>query len=122
MRRDTLKNTLKVLLAVAVILAGIMMIPVTALAYNPLDEDDPDLDKKNPDTGYHVIIYDGADLLTAGEIKDLAEDMAPITQWGSVAFVTTDYNDYNDIMRYSENPSTRTDICIRSSRIRTDMT
>ena len=102
MRRDTLKNTLKVLLAVAVILAGIMMIPVTALAYNPLDEDDPDLDKKNPDTGYHVIIYDGADLLTAGEIKDLAEDMAPITQWGSVAFVTTDYNDYNDIMRYSE--------------------
>ena len=102
MRRDTLKNTLKVLLAVAVILAGIMMIPVTALAYNPLDEDDPDLDKKNPDTGYHVIIYDGADLLTAGEIKDLAEDMAPITRWGSVAFVTTDYNDYNDIMRYSE--------------------
>ena len=102
MKKNMLKNTLKVLFILAVILLGIMMVPVTAFAYNPLDEDDPDFDKKNPDTGYRVIIYDGADLLSKDEMKQLAQDMAGITQWGHVAFVSTDENNYGDIMRYSE--------------------
>lgn len=46
----------------------------------------------NPDTGYNVIIEDEADLLTDSEERSLAEDMKAITQWGSVAFLSIDYN------------------------------
>ncbi|MCR5740266.1 MAG: TPM domain-containing protein, partial [Lachnospiraceae bacterium] len=102
MKKNIQANAIKVLLTIVLLVAGIMMIPVTALAYDPLDEDTPDFDKKNPDTGYRVIIYDGADLLSESEMKQLAEDMSGITQWGDVAFVSTDQNNYNDIMRYSE--------------------
>ena len=102
MRKNILTNAIKYLAMLAILIAGIMMIPVSALAYNALDEDDPDLDRKNPDTGYRVIIYDGAELLDSDEMRLLAEDMAGITQWGDVAFVSTDHDDYKDIMRYSE--------------------
>lgn len=46
----------------------------------------------NPDTSYRVIVQDDADLLTNEEEKDLIDVMEPITEYGNVAFVTTDYN------------------------------
>ena len=45
---------------------------------------------QNPDTGYRVVILDEQNLLTAREEAMLAEEMKPITQYGNVAFWTTD--------------------------------
>ncbi|MBP8967697.1 MAG: TPM domain-containing protein [Lachnospiraceae bacterium] len=92
------------ILSVMTLLITLVMIPAQgAHAYNPLDDIDyADVDKVNPDTGYRLVIYDGAGLLTSSEIKDLASDMGPITNYGNVAFVTTDENNYGDIMKYSD--------------------
>ena len=87
----------------ALLLMGALMPSKAVCAYDPLDMDeDPEIDKKNPDTGYRVVIYDGAALLSSSEIKKLAEDMADISDYCNVAFITTDENDYNDIMDYSD--------------------
>ncbi len=101
------KNVLaKILILVSfavLICLGSLMPTKTVCAYDPLDMDeDPDIDKTNPDTGYRVVVYDGADLLSSSEIKDLAADMAPIADYCNVAFVTTDKNSYHDIMDYSD--------------------
>jgi len=80
-----------------------MLLARSVFAYNPLDMDrDPEVDKTNPDTGYRLVIYDGAELLSSSEIKSLASDMAGITNYGDVAFISTDENDYGDIMTYSD--------------------
>ncbi|MBR5361027.1 MAG: TPM domain-containing protein [Lachnospiraceae bacterium] len=87
----------------ALVLALVMNQPQSVYAYNPLEDiDDTDVDKTNTNTGYRVVIYDGAGLLDSDEIKQLANDMAPISNFGNVAFVTTDENNYGDIMRYSD--------------------
>lgn len=44
----------------------------------------------NPDTGYSLIILDDIDLLTAEEEMWLIEDMKPVTEYGSIAFWSTD--------------------------------
>lgn len=42
------------------------------------------------DTGFRVVIIDELDLLTDEEEAKLTEDMKPLTQYGSIAFWTTD--------------------------------
>ena len=70
--------------------------------YNPLSgTSDPEIDKTNPETGYRVVVYDGAKLLSQTEIKQLSSEMTGITEYGNVAFVSTDENNYKDIMSYS---------------------
>ena len=102
--RKTLTKLTVIMFSFVMLLLSACIIPSSvSCAYDPLDSyDDPDIDKKNPDTGYHIIIIDGADLLSSDEIKQLATEMADITKYGNVAFVTTDYNSYGDIMKYSE--------------------
>ena len=92
------------LLSVITLFIALAFIPAQSVhAYNPLDDIDySDIDKVNPDTGYRLVIYDGAGLLDSGEIKDLESEMGPITNFGNVAFVSTDENNYNDIMKYSD--------------------
>lgn len=46
----------------------------------------------NEDTGYRVVIEDDADLLTDEEEEELAELMEGITDYGSAALKTIDYN------------------------------
>ncbi len=100
MRKGILRNL--ILIAVLSIIAAVMMPAGSALAYNPLnDKGDPEIDKTNPETGYRVVIYDGAELLSQTEIKKLATEMMPITEYGNVAFVSTDDNNYGEIMSYS---------------------
>ncbi len=100
MRKTMMK---KLIMMAALVLAALILAPAgTILAYNPLkDGGDPEIDKKNPDTGYRVVIYDGAELLSDSEIKKLATEMMGITEFGNVAFVSTDDNNYGDIMKYS---------------------
>ena len=87
----------------ALVLALVMILPQSVHAYNPLDDIDyTDVDKTNTNTGYRVVIYDGAGLLDSDEIKQLANEMAPISEFGNVAFVTTDENNYGNIMTYSD--------------------
>ncbi len=92
------------LLSVIAILAALVLAPADyAHAYNPLDDPDyTDVDKTNSETGYRVVISDGADLFTSAEIKKLADEIAPIARYGNVALITTDENNYGDIMRYSD--------------------
>lgn len=92
------------LLSVIAILAALVLAPANyAHAYNPLDDPDyTDVDKTNSETGYRVVISDGADLFTSAEIKKLADEIAPIAHYGNVALITTDENNYGDIMRYSD--------------------
>ena len=103
MKKNILRKVLILMSLAAVLCFGALLPVMTVNAYNPLDlDEDPEVDKKNPDTGYRLVVYDGAELLTQSEIKKLAEDMAPITDHCNVALVTTDENDFNDIMDYSD--------------------
>ncbi len=92
------------LIAFAVTAFMLIMLPACeAKAYDPLSNlNNPDIDKINPDTGYRVVIYDGADLLSSSEMKQLAEEMAGITNYGHVCLLTTDDNKYNDVQYYAE--------------------
>ena len=92
------------LLSVIALLATLVLVPArSALAYDPLDDIDyTDIDKTNDETGYRIVIYDGAGLFSSAEIRKLADEMAPISYYGNVALVTTDENSYGDIMRYSD--------------------
>lgn len=47
---------------------------------------------KNPDTGYTVVIEDEAGLLTENEELALLDVMIPLTKYGCIGFVSTDYN------------------------------
>ena len=51
----------------------------------------------NPDTGYSLIILDDLDLLTAEEEMWLIEDMKPVTEYGSIAFWSTDQTARDEI-------------------------
>ena len=103
MRKTLTKFTVIMFSFVMLLLAACIIPSGVTCAFDPLDYyDEPDLDKYNPDTNYRIVIIDGADLLTGDEIKQLANDMANITNYGNVAFVTTDDNSVGDIMRYSE--------------------
>ena len=103
MRKTLTRVSLFVVSVLAPVLFACMVPAVVSQAYDPLDYyDEPELDKYNPETDYRIIIIDGANLLSSDEIKQLANDMATITNYGNVAFVTTDYNSVGDIMRYSE--------------------
>ena len=74
----------------------------STLAYDPIDnEGDADVDKKNSETGYRVVIYDGAELFSSSEIKKLAETMAPVTQYGNAVFITVDDDDFKSANDYS---------------------
>ena len=101
--KKIIRNSL-LLLSLLTVLAALVLVPsFSAVAYDPLDDIDyTDIDKTNTETGYRVVVYDGAGLLSASEMKDLASEMAPIAYYGNVAFVTTDSNSYGDIMRYSD--------------------
>lgn len=56
----------------------------------------------NEDTGYEAVIDDDAGLLSREEKVKLQEDMEKITEWGNVAFVTTDDNIYVETKYYAE--------------------
>ena len=49
----------------------------------------------NQDTGYRVLVEDGAELLTEEERLELAREMQGITAYGSAAFVTVENNDFS---------------------------
>lgn len=101
--KKIIRNTLFLFFMMAVLFVLPLIPSQSVHAYDPLDDIDyTDVDKTNPDTGYRVVIYDGAGLLSSAEIKKLASDMQPISQFGNVAFVTTDENGYGSIMRYSD--------------------
>ena len=55
----------------------------------------------NPDTGYKLLIDDYADLLTDDQEKLLVQDMLPITEFGNVAFVSTDENSFSTSLKYA---------------------
>ena len=101
--KRSLKNLL-LILTLSVLFAAVCLVPsVTAKADDAFDyRDDPDVDKYNPDTGYRVVIIDAADLFTSDEIKQLAQEMAPITAYGHAVLITTDENSYGDTQYYSE--------------------
>lgn len=46
----------------------------------------------NPENNYNVVINDEANLLSQNEIIELNEIMIPITEYGNVAFISTNYN------------------------------
>ena len=101
--KKIIRKSLIIFFIVALLFVPVMIPSQSVYAYDPLDDiDDSDVDKTNTETGYRVVIYDGADLLTSGEIKQLASDMAPIAYHSNVAFVTTDEDGYGNIMRYSD--------------------
>jgi len=102
-----MKRSLKkliLILTLSVMFAAVCMVPsVTAKADDALDYyEDPDVDKKNTETGYRVVIIDAADLFTSDEIKQLGNEMAPISAYGHVALITTDENMYGDTQYYAE--------------------
>ena len=97
------KRFLALLAFVAMAFLLVLLPSGKAKAYDPLyNLDDPDIDKVNPDTGYRLMIYDGADLLSSSEMKQLAEEMAGITNYGHACLLTTDENVYKDVQYYSE--------------------
>ncbi len=49
----------------------------------------------NAETGYRIEQSDDAMLLTPAELSALSEVMIPLTEYGNVAFVTTDSNNYS---------------------------
>lgn len=101
--KKIIRNTLLLIFLVAALLVPVLIPTQSVKAYDPLDDIDySDVDKKNPDTGYRVVIYDGAGLLSSKEIKELGTDMSSISDFANVAFVTTDENPYGDIMDYSD--------------------
>lgn len=51
----------------------------------------------NPDSGFQVVIIDELDLLTDRQEAWLVEDMKPITQFGNIAFWTTDEDTSDEI-------------------------
>lgn len=101
--KRSLRNLL-LILSLSVLFAAACIVPsVTAKADDAFDYyDDPDVDKYNPDTDYRIVIIDAADLFTSDEIKQLANEMAPITAYGHVCLITTDENRYGDTQYYAE--------------------
>ena len=102
--RKMLKRSSLILVSLIVLAFVLSVIPASVInaSYNPIEAyDDHEIDKKNPETGYHVVILDGADLLSSSEIKKLAEEMAPITEFGNITLVTTDENDFYDTEEYA---------------------
>ena len=73
-----------------------VVVPAQALASDvsgaTVDEvaDNSVITYTNPDTGYSLIILDDIDLLSAEEEMWLIEDMRPVTEYGSIAFWSTD--------------------------------
>lgn len=55
----------------------------------------------DPNTGYAVILDDGADLLTPAEEKSLTEAMKPLAAYGHVMFVSIDYNPRSSTYNYA---------------------
>lgn len=58
---------------------------------------------ENPDTGYEVIIEDGAGLLSEEEKTALSEAMQEISVYGNAAFVTIEQNNYYSTDEYIRN-------------------
>ncbi len=56
-----------------------------------------DLSYTNPSTGYRILVIDTLGLLTAEERKELLRDMEPITEFGNVAFWTTNEYTNNEV-------------------------
>lgn len=46
----------------------------------------------NPNTGYSIVIYDEADLLTDAEEKSLIDVMIPMTEYGCIGFASVNKN------------------------------
>ena len=51
----------------------------------------------NDETGFRVMIIDELDLLTDAEEAKLTEDMKPLTQYGNIAFWTTNEDTFEEI-------------------------
>ena len=81
------------------IIAALMCVAVLicASAVTAFAENSADTNYINPETSYRVVIIDEINLLTANEKKNLAEDMKPLTQYGNIAFWTTDEYTGNEI-------------------------
>ena len=72
--------------------------------YDYLDDDlKPDTSTYRDEVinGYHVIIEDDAQLLTSEEENKLFEKMKDITEYGNVAFKTTNYNNFYSTSTYA---------------------
>lgn len=67
------------------------VLSITALfasALLPVSADELGFAYRNSETGYSVYISDEADLLTDDEEKALIDDMAPVTEYGNIGFVS----------------------------------
>lgn len=64
-----------------------------AAAITPIEE----AQYTNPETGYDAVICDELDLLSNSEEAALIEDMKPLTDYGNVAYWTTDEYTSNEI-------------------------
>lgn len=56
----------------------------------------------NEETGFTVVVNDGAQLMTADECEKLAEEMQAITEFGHAAVVTIDQNPLGSTEDYAE--------------------
>ena len=87
------------LLFVLLMLAGI--IPPKAFAETetaaPINLSGENFEYFDSETGYAAIIIDDLGLLKEGEGEKLLENMKPLTQFGNVAFWSTDEYTYNEV-------------------------
>lgn len=60
---------------------------------NPVQDNTEEFSYENEKTGFTAYIDDGANLLSLNEKHNLLENMKPLTDFGHIAFVSTDYND-----------------------------
>lgn len=81
------------------ICAGIMAVCILCFGFS--EEAYAGTYDTNPETGYEVVIDDGADLLSEEEEEMLGGKMMEVTPYGSAAFVTVDSN-YSSAGSYAE--------------------
>ena len=67
----------------------------TVTCVNVKAEESYDASYENPNTGYIAMIMDDANLLSYSEVSMLLKDMKPITEYGDVAFCSTNNNIYS---------------------------
>lgn len=92
------RYTHKKIKAIAIILCliGCLSLSLTVYAESDTDSSTPEFILwENQETGYHVLVYDDAQLLTSEEEELLAEEMRGITSYGNAAFKTISYNSYS---------------------------
>ncbi len=60
-----------------------------------------DVEYVNEKTGYKVVISDGASLIGADKMKELIDDMIPLTKYGHIIFNSISYNHNYSTARYA---------------------